>query len=712
MKTISRIAIALSVVLLGGSPALAQTGHDLFQQALVKERADGDLRGAIAIYDQIAREFASDRALTAKALVQMGECYEKLGSTEAERAYQRVVREYSDQNDLVARARSRLAALERAARASEEPRITTRRVSAGLNAGAHDATPDGKHLVWGDYQGTMNLAAREVATGANRYLTDDARYTPTWATAYGGRVSPDGKRVAHGYSEQDQGGSLRVVGMDGENLRELLREKGCWVQPYGWTSDGQQIAARWDCWSDSNPDGTFEIVLVSASDGTVRVVGSVPSSRYAFRSWLSPDDRYLVYGGPVEQEDGNADIWLLPLDGRGEVPLIQHPANDRLLGWVPGTSHVLFLSDRDGTWDLWAASVRDGAVEGPPRKVQRDIGAVGSVGFSGSGSFFYSVFTRWFTTSIAPFDTATGTASLESVTPLLGSNRGPTWSPDGEYLAFVTEPQPPTSKSGTLHVRHLATGEERELATHLLVRRMAGWSRDGRTISVVARDDTTQDPGYEGALYSVDVESGAVAPILDFPGGAGWPDGLRAVWAGGDAIIYSTYDDDARDGRLVWRDLESGRERELHRDSLLATILDLAPDGRHLVFGIRSSISPGADGIGNGGRLLVMDLEDESTRALVVMDESGYVDGVQWSPSGEYVLFTRRTGEDDQRRTEVFRVAASGGEPEPLWTFGEGKWGSWFELSPDGRHIALTSYTQETEIWVMENLKEVLSREP
>ncbi len=32
-------------------------------------------------------------------------------------------------------------------------------------------------------------------------------------------------------------------------------------------------------------------------------------------------------------------------------------------------------------------------------------------------------------------------------------------------------------------------------------------------------------------------------------------------------------------------------------------------------------------------------------------------------------------------------------------------------MSTDGRRIALTTYTQEPEIWVMENLKEVLERQ-
>ena len=43
--------------------------------------------------------------MAARALVQLGQCYEKLGSTEAESAYRRVLREYADQDDPVLQAR-------------------------------------------------------------------------------------------------------------------------------------------------------------------------------------------------------------------------------------------------------------------------------------------------------------------------------------------------------------------------------------------------------------------------------------------------------------------------------------------------------------------------------------------------------------------------------------------------------------------------------
>jgi Tol biopolymer transport system component len=706
-----RISVAALVLIIAAVSAAQaqQTAEELYQAGLYEEEVKGDLERAIQLYRDIVAQHGDVRAVAAKALLQLGKCYEKLGRTEAANAYERLLNDYADQSEAAAEARARLAALQRTIRAAEEVGITSRRVWSGLSANAHDPTPDGKYLVCEDAQGTGNLALREITTGRSRYLTQDARHGPPWAYPYAGRVSPDGKWVAHGYSEQDQGGSLRIVGIDGENVRELLRDEGCWVHPYGWTSDGEHVAARWSCWSEANPQGTFTIVLVSLADGGVQLVHELASSRFGLRAWLSPDDRYLVYDGPVEHDEGNFDIWLLPLDGGEPVPLVQHPAKDHLLGWVPGTDQVLFLSDRDGTWDLWAASIRDRAIREPPRKVQRDMGEVDPVGFSESGSFFFSVFTRWFTTSIAPFDVATGMANLEAVTPLLGSNRNPHWSPDGQYLAFITESESTEGKLGTINIRHLTTGEQRELAPDLGARFLGDWSPDGRSILVVGWDEAEEDPEHRGGIFAVDVASEEVTSLVSLPEGVALQQ-LSAEWSpDGEAIIYSV-NDAQRQGRLVRRELASGQERDFYRDSLLIPRpLELAPNGRYLVFAVEDSLDA------DTGGLTVLDLETRATRGIAAScGWVGYMSSgssVQWTPDGKYILYCEAV-QGDEWRTHVWRVAASGGEPEHVWTVGEGKWGSWFELSPDGRQIALTTYTQETEIWVMDNLKEVLEQEP
>jgi tetratricopeptide (TPR) repeat protein len=102
------VAIGMLFLLCTVAVMVAQNGNDLFQQGLAKERADGDLQGAIKIYDRIVREFPSNRPIVAKALVQLGICYEKLGQDKAREYFQQVIAKYSDQTDMVVQAKTRL----------------------------------------------------------------------------------------------------------------------------------------------------------------------------------------------------------------------------------------------------------------------------------------------------------------------------------------------------------------------------------------------------------------------------------------------------------------------------------------------------------------------------------------------------------------------------------------------------------------------------
>ena len=144
---IKTVFFAASLAVFGATPALAQNGHDLFQQALVQEQAEGNLRSAIVLYTRVVTEFPLDRPLVARALVQIGRAHETLGSTEAQRAYQRIVSDYPDQQEQVAVARSRLAALTRPATVVEASGVVVRQVWTGR---ALDVSPDGRYLVFKD----------------------------------------------------------------------------------------------------------------------------------------------------------------------------------------------------------------------------------------------------------------------------------------------------------------------------------------------------------------------------------------------------------------------------------------------------------------------------------------------------------------------------------------------------------------------------------
>ena len=190
--------------MLGGVPGLTQSGQDLFQQALVKEQADGDLRAAIAIYQRIVRDFAGDRTLAAKALVQMGQCHEKLGSQDARKAYEQVLKEYADQAEPAGYARARLAAMRQPSPEAAEPTIRARRLLAGHYSDVVDfsggPTPDGRSLVYVDSTTDKNLAVRNLETGTSRLITN--RGSEEGYMGYFEIVSPDGRRVAYAWQPQ------------------------------------------------------------------------------------------------------------------------------------------------------------------------------------------------------------------------------------------------------------------------------------------------------------------------------------------------------------------------------------------------------------------------------------------------------------------------------------------------------------------------------
>ena len=76
MKIRFKLLAALTAALLltgqTGQPADVQ-----LKAAIYKETVDGDLKGAIELYRKISH--GADRAVAARALVRMGQCYEKLG---------------------------------------------------------------------------------------------------------------------------------------------------------------------------------------------------------------------------------------------------------------------------------------------------------------------------------------------------------------------------------------------------------------------------------------------------------------------------------------------------------------------------------------------------------------------------------------------------------------------------------------------------------
>jgi len=148
MKSYRVIVVALAFMLASTAAGYSrQSAEEFYQTGLYQEEVQGNLQSAIEIYERILEQFADNRAVNARAQLHIGLCYEKLGLTEAQQAYQRVIDSYPERRDEVAVARERLAKLTQAlAELNSKP--TFRKIEIASNPQNGVLSPDGTRLAF------------------------------------------------------------------------------------------------------------------------------------------------------------------------------------------------------------------------------------------------------------------------------------------------------------------------------------------------------------------------------------------------------------------------------------------------------------------------------------------------------------------------------------------------------------------------------------
>jgi Tol biopolymer transport system component len=621
----------------------------------------------------------------AKALVQMGQCYEKLGRGEAITTYERVVREFGDQVESLATAQARLAALAKAGRTTNPSGVVVRQVWAGPDVDVDTLgtiSPDGRYLSYVDWE-TGDLAIRDLTTGENRRLTSG----PRGEFAFYSRISPDGRHVAYVWVDKANPYHLRVTGIDdlraGVEPRVLHRDTNDYMAFGDWSPDGKSILA--------NIRG---IDLISVLDGKLTTL-KTPTGLGRPQPRMSPDGRWIAYHSQPDRDSAGRDIFLLATDASRETQ-IEYPGNDFVLGWGPDGKRLLFASDRSGTLGAWVIAVEDGRPQGAPALVKQDIGTIVPLGFTRTGAFYYGQTTGLADVYLATLDPAAGRVATppKPIDPeLLGRASAPAWSPDGRFIAYLSNPRAGGSSfagSRVIHVRSLETGQERELETELSFELLyrPRWSPDGRFLLV-----TSADRGRRRGLYRVDTQSGDVAPIVQGrPWGGHRPSGEWS--ADGQAVFYTYGDADSDPGGIRRRDLETGLEQDIYRGQ--ANNLARSPDGRWLAFGV--------GGFADAGVLMVVPAEGGAPRAVLRLgDGEGRLSGIEWTADGRYLLFIKGSGGFyvPGLTPELWRVAVDGGQPQKVGLAAQNR--GTLAIHPDGRQIAFTAEEKRGEVWVMEN---------
>ncbi|MHC4680839.1 MAG: hypothetical protein ACYTEK_19325, partial [Planctomycetota bacterium] len=280
-------------------------------------------------------------------------------------------------------------------------------------------------------------------------------------------------------------------------------------------------------------------------------------------------------------------------------------------------------------------------------------------------------------------------------TSLSGREVSPAFSPDGDQIAFAWRTE--ESDNWDIFVQQVGTGARLQLTEHPGDDLSPTWSPDGQEIAFV-RWDEGFILGGEGQRRILKVDTlGRAEQHLHTPTYAASTAGAEFDWSEGGL-------DWSRDGRfLAFSErsatdqpagivLLSVKTRKTHRltspspPSWGDRDPAFSPDGQTLAF-IRGTnnlvddifIVPVAGG--QPGRLTFDKLR---------------VQGLAWTADGREIVFSsNRAGS-----FSLWRISASGGEPEPLAGVGEGALGP--TIPAQGKHLAYTQDDVEINIWRME----------
>lgn len=638
------------------APQTDRQAEAQLQDAWNKAFVDGDVKAAIEQYRKIAD--GANRGAAAKALLEMGRLYERQGSADAESVYQRILRQFPTQIQVVEEARARLTIL-----GAENPVIDIaagpRRVGRSYDRG-QAISPDGRYL----FQPDGSVSVKDLATGETWRLNPNQGGVIRSDTRLGipyAAFSSGGNEIAFALAEGNQPPHSARVEMwvtslppkAGSGKRVFTQEDISNITPFGWSLDGVTVFALL-----TRRDETNVIAAISIASGDFRAIKSL-EWRWPTRLSLSPDGRYIAYDAPVDRQSANRDIFVLPIDGSPEVMLTNDPARDASPVWTPGGEAVVFTSDRQGSSGLWMTPIAAGRPAGEAQLLRRDTGSWWPIGFSRDGIFHYQVLRDSpGQISLSEIDSETGRIP-RTPTVLRGPGDGdyaPAYSPDGAELAYFSRKgagfrSDSITSSGflTLVIRSLTTGNEREFSTAFTDVHSSTWLADG-SLAFAGRTDNGSYPYRQYSLHRIDVRTGkdltTHAVAASYRGG--WVQRSGAL-AGAGTQIYYLKDVGAPNRppfpkSIMAYDIATQRERTLVAgdlpllDGLAGDGIDslaVSPDGRQLAVAQRTGSVP--------RRLFLVPTAGGTPRQIAVTSVNWRV--VRWSKDGTEILMQKENGE-------------------------------------------------------------------
>ncbi|MDH4350502.1 MAG: S41 family peptidase, partial [Gemmatimonadota bacterium] len=438
------------------------------------------------------------------------------------------------------------------------------------------------------------------------------------------KFSPDGRWIAFTgqYDGDEQVYVMPAAGGEPQQLTyypaagPLAPRWGYDQQVYGWTPDGTKVLFR----SLRDADGG----RVETALYTVAVSGGLPVKLPMPTSGagdFSPDGTQMVYsplfrdfrtwkryGGGWAQ-----DLYVYDLASNRVTPVAPTVRTERDPMWIGST--IYFVSDRDGTLNLYRAAAAGGAAEQLTRSASWDVRWASS---DNQGKIVYELGGE-----LAVYDAQANRETRLAITvPDDGLNRRPgryavsrfvegfDLSPKGERAVMVARGDVfsvPIEHGPTRNLTNSSTAHDRD----------ATWSPDGKYIAFLS------DMSGEDQVYRVS-QDGSGAPEALTTDNVGQLDGLR--WApDGEHLAVGDHE-----GKILVVSVEQKRITEV-ADDQFGRVGDYAwsPDGRWLAFSLGERTGFQA--------LHIWSADDGRVRRVTDGMFGSY--SPAWDPDGNYLFF-------------------------------------------------------------------------
>ena len=313
-----------------------------------------------------------------------------------------------------------------------------------------------------DGTGRVNLTNREAKD-----------INPAW--------SPDGEWIA--FLSRTQGNTdIHRVRPDGSGLTSLTTFPAQLYGPPVWSPDGTKIAFTSNREAERPPQ--LEPTPEPFFDDAPEFPGAAPrpelyvmnadgsdQTRLTFNVFFdgnptwSPDGERIAF---QSRSDGDHELYVINVDGSGLTKLTDNDYPDILPAWSPDGRYIAFASNRPKTEfgrELSEAAARNFTIIGASGPVDFEVYIMNS---DGSGTY------NW-----------TQTASM--------MDSGPSWSPDGTWIAFEARPHTAAQLASTgkdIYVKRFE-GSDLTNLTNAQSRNLDGnegpvvWSPDGSHLAFV-----------------------------------------------------------------------------------------------------------------------------------------------------------------------------------------------------------------------------------